>query len=278
MTTSEAGPTFSSAWTMEQIPTTTQELSTPTAQVAPSAKETFRVDVGAFSIEDSSQTEVLFRPNNISANVGDIVLFNMLGLSHSVTESSFERPCQYSGGFDTGLQHNPNNVSGILIQELAVWSPGPTWFYCKQQGHCARGMVFAINPASAQQMDDFIHNAQTSANSTNSTSPGISNHTTLAMLPESTQFLQTGPGTGLVNLSTWTGQSPIPSTAMGWNASTTHTLRKPPSPTSSSTPGTDFSPSTSNHTQGFQSNASVSRQLSSTIMFLGGAWLAVFAY
>lgn len=123
----------------------------------PSSKQTHHVDVGAFKIPNSNKTELLFKPNNITANTGDVVLFNMLGAAHSVTESKFFTPCTKSGPFDTELQPNPKNESGLIIEKYDVLDTKPHWFYCKQQNpkpHCQQGMVFGINPQD--KMAQFI--------------------------------------------------------------------------------------------------------------------------
>lgn len=56
-------------------------------------KQTHWIDVGAFTVEGSNKTVNQYRPNNITANVGDVVMFNMLKMAHSVTQSQFPLPC-----------------------------------------------------------------------------------------------------------------------------------------------------------------------------------------
>ena len=116
-------------------------MSTATATTtAAGSKQTFHVDVGAF--QNGAKKDFLFKPNNISANVGDVVLFNMLGASHSVTQSKFFTPCIKSGPFDTELQDNKKNTTDLIVEEYVVADKNPTWFYCKQRGppvHCGTG-------------------------------------------------------------------------------------------------------------------------------------------
>jgi len=118
-------------------------------------KQTYHVDVGTF------EGKFQFVPNYVDAKIDDVILFNFLGKSHSLTQSSFATPCTYNGGFDTGLkQLNPKNQSGLFVVPLVVTTEEPQWFYCQQPGppnHCGEGMVFSLNPAG--KMDQFIKNA-----------------------------------------------------------------------------------------------------------------------
>lgn len=120
------------------------------------SRQTHKVQVGAFD------GKVQFIPNNVNAEIGDVVLYNFLAKSHSLTQSEFLTPCTYNGGFDTGLnQPNPYNVSGLFEIPFEVTTKKPQWFYCKQAGppnHCGLGMVFGLNPGN--KMDQFIENAK----------------------------------------------------------------------------------------------------------------------
>lgn len=132
---------------------TTSMYSTTTT--APASRQTHHVQVGNFD------GKVQFIPNNVNAEIDDIVEYNFLAKSHSLTQSEFLTPCTYNGGFDTGLnQSNPMNISGLHIIPFRVTTKKPQWFYCKQQGppnHCGTGMVFGLNPGN--KMDQFIQNA-----------------------------------------------------------------------------------------------------------------------
>jgi plastocyanin len=100
--------------------TTSQTTSTNTTTAA---KQTHTVQVGALG-------ELIYGPNQLNAAVGDIVRFDFLKLNHSVTQSSFAKPCTYNGGFDTGLnQFNPQNISGKFLVDFQVNTTAPLWFY-----------------------------------------------------------------------------------------------------------------------------------------------------
>ena len=144
VTVTETASHASCATTAPSFPiVSTKAVASNTATATTTAvdsKQTFHVDVGAF--QNGAKKDFLFKPNNITANTGDIVLFNMLGASHSVTQSKFFTPCIKSGPFDTELQDNKKNITDLIIETYVVTDKNPTWFYCKQRGppvHCGTG-------------------------------------------------------------------------------------------------------------------------------------------
>jgi len=103
--------------------------------------------------------------------VGDTIAFTFAAKAHSVTQSSFGNPCanlstDASQFLDSGIFPVAANAT-----MLPQWSftlnnaSAPLWFYCRQVGHCAKGMVFAINPTAAKSYNAF----QTTANHTTPT-------------------------------------------------------------------------------------------------------------
>ncbi|MCJ1335740.1 hypothetical protein MMC09_001013 [Bachmanniomyces sp. S44760] len=193
------------------ILTTTTTASTTTLTSTTSATraaETFHVDVGTFN------GKVQFVPDQLNAEIGDIVLYNFLAKSHSLTQSNFSTPCTANGEFDTGLnQPNPKNISGLFVIPFEVKTKSPQWFYCKQPGppnHCGLGMVFGLNPAG--KMDQFIKNAiaqngnltststsgptppptTTSSGSVTTVTVGLMNGTVLKFDPPYVQNVQAG--------------------------------------------------------------------------------------
>ncbi|MCJ1310576.1 hypothetical protein MMC25_004241 [Agyrium rufum] len=101
---------------------------------------------------------LVYTPSTISAAVGDMVQFNFLSQNHTVTQSSFGTPCEaMEGGADTGFMPNPNNtVSPPPAMMMQVTAATPMWFYCRQKGHCGKGMVFSINPTAAKSQQMFL--------------------------------------------------------------------------------------------------------------------------
>ncbi|KAG6036522.1 hypothetical protein E4U41_005624 [Claviceps citrina] len=123
--------------------TTTKEGQTPTAPHGKGASHT--VKVGGPGGGLTYQPEQL---NNVP--VGDTVVFEFLAQNHSVTQSAFDAPCvPLAGGMDSGFLANPNNsVSPPPQVAMQVMTTKPLWFYCRQKGHCGKGMVFSVNPTA----------------------------------------------------------------------------------------------------------------------------------
>jgi len=110
-------------------------------------------------------------PSLTGVAVGDTVAFTFTSKAHTVTQSSFGNPC-------ANLSTDPTQFldSGIFpvaagATQLPQWSftltnaTAPLWFYCRQVGHCAKGMVFAINPTATKSYNAF----QLAANATKPT-------------------------------------------------------------------------------------------------------------
>ena len=103
-------------------------------------------------------------------NKGDVIHFDFRAVNHTLTESSFDDPCKKLAGtvVDTNFQNvNPDDIPNLRSFDLTVDTDAdkPRWFYCKQksgtpQGHCGQGMVFAINPKSEWQFNQFLQKAK----------------------------------------------------------------------------------------------------------------------
>ncbi|KAF2683863.1 hypothetical protein K458DRAFT_368330 [Lentithecium fluviatile CBS 122367] len=99
-----------------------------------------------------------FSPENIKANVGDLVQFQFHPKNHSVVQSTFDQPCvpiqnvaaNVTNAFFSGFMPTNASVtatSNILTYTIRVMDSKPVWFYCSQAKHCQGGMVGAINAA-----------------------------------------------------------------------------------------------------------------------------------
>ncbi|KAF3936651.1 hypothetical protein ABW19_dt0206277 [Dactylella cylindrospora] len=102
---------------------------------------------------------LVYTPEVIYAAVGDIVEFHFMKQNHSVTQSTFAKPCvRKPDGIDSGLMPNINNtVVPAPIFKYTVDTTEATWWYCKQRTgtHCGKGMTFAINPTKEKTFDQF---------------------------------------------------------------------------------------------------------------------------
>ncbi|KAI1368939.1 Cupredoxin [Xylaria arbuscula] len=151
--------------------TTVQEAVTVTQTVTAGAAET---TVGTATIPAGSTGTVAgtgathqvqvggaaglaYAPPSIEAAVGDMVVFTFMSTNHTVTQSTFAAPCDaMAGGMDSGFQPNADNAVNPAPQvAMQVMTSDPLWFYCKQTGHCGKGMVFSINPTAEKSQDIF---------------------------------------------------------------------------------------------------------------------------
>lgn len=139
------------------------------AAAAAGAAVTHQVTVGG-------NAGLAYTPSQLTAAVGDMVVFTFMSANHTVTQSAFASPCvAMAGGMDSGFQPNANNsvnpppqvamqvmVDTPLCKSRAVnedlrnpFANKFKGFYCKQKGHCGKGMTFSINPTAAKTQAMF---------------------------------------------------------------------------------------------------------------------------
>lgn len=175
--------------------TTSQSTYTTASPTSTSPTTTYSIQVGP-------SDQLVYSPSNISANVGDTVEFFFNPKNHTVTQSSFTKPCEKlevsTGqiGLDTGFT-NPTNVSETTPGfSFVVNDTSPIWFYCRQTGHCLKGMVFAVNANANKTFAAFLNNAENSNSSSSSTTPSGSSG------GSSGSATETGTDTGATTSST----------------------------------------------------------------------------
>lgn len=138
-----------------------------------------------------------YDPPSIDAQPGDYVQFNFKAQNHTVTQSTFDKPCvKMPGGMDSGFMPNPNNTMPVPpAMMVAINDTKPIcksstlpdakvslWlicyflgFYCRQATHCGKGMAFGINPGSTDKMMQFMNNAKSqNGTAANGTANGLS--------------------------------------------------------------------------------------------------------
>ncbi|KAH8802822.1 extracellular serine-rich protein [Xylogone sp. PMI_703] len=89
-----------------------------------------------------------FDPENVVAEIGDIVEWHFLPKNHSVVQSSFGAPCvpesatSFFSGFQPIMEGQAPNVFQIVVTDNK-----PIWYYCAQTNgnHCQAGMAGVIN-------------------------------------------------------------------------------------------------------------------------------------
>ncbi|GJJ10764.1 hypothetical protein Clacol_004992 [Clathrus columnatus] len=142
----------------------TTETTTSTASAT-----THTIQVGG--VDAAGKPILRYNPPNITAAAGDSVTF-VFGLkNHTVTQSSFGFPCapippalnDGNPGFDSNFLPPVNGQDQTFT--IKVNDTKPIWGYCRQTGHCAQGMVVAINANTDGQTHDFDAYLQLALNS-----------------------------------------------------------------------------------------------------------------
>lgn len=102
----------------------------------------------------SANNSLIYSPNNIKAAVGDMVQFQFVAGNHTVTQSTFDQPCQPINniqknvtGFHSGFMPAAAGAATKTIPTytVAINNTTPIWIYCAQGKHCQAGMVMVIN-------------------------------------------------------------------------------------------------------------------------------------
>ncbi|CAI6338433.1 unnamed protein product [Periconia digitata] len=91
-----------------------------------------------------------FEPQNVVAEVGDLIQFHFLAKNHSVTQSSFDKPCEpldTGKGVFSGFNFRTDAGEAANVFEFTVQNKDPFWYYCSQPNgdHCQKGMSGVIN-------------------------------------------------------------------------------------------------------------------------------------
>ncbi|ORY27806.1 hypothetical protein BCR39DRAFT_469043, partial [Naematelia encephala] len=84
-----------------------------------------------------------YSPDNFNANPGDTVRFTFTAGNHTVTQSTFQSPCNASG-FTSGFTPVAPGANPPTF-DLLINDTTPIWGHCEQTNpvvHCAKGMVF----------------------------------------------------------------------------------------------------------------------------------------
>ncbi|KZO91194.1 hypothetical protein CALVIDRAFT_558294 [Calocera viscosa TUFC12733] len=111
---------------------------------------------------------LVYTPNTVVAAVGDTITFEFQATNHTATQSSFADPCRKLAltsttgqvGFDSGFQPAAAGATVFPTYTITVNNTTPIWVYCRQTGHCGKGMVFAVNPpATGNTFNNFMANA-----------------------------------------------------------------------------------------------------------------------
>jgi len=111
----------------------------------------------SWDVSVGPNSEFIYYPEYVLAEVGDTVNFIFHPKNHTVTQSSFAAPCvPLPGGVSSGFQPVASDSDPELPNfVITVNDTNPIWVHCEQTGHCGKGMVFAINPPDASSNTSF---------------------------------------------------------------------------------------------------------------------------
>jgi len=151
-----------------------------TTTMAAAMSTTAGATVATHSVTVGGSAGLVYTPDTIEAAVGDMVVFQFESQNHTATQSAFTTPCEaLAGGVDSGFMPNANNsVSPAPQMAMQVTVATPIWFYCRQTGHCGKGMTFSINP-TANKTQAMFQQMAIAQNGTG-TSSGITGGTSAA--------------------------------------------------------------------------------------------------
>ncbi|ETW86305.1 hypothetical protein HETIRDRAFT_407946 [Heterobasidion irregulare TC 32-1] len=161
----------------------------PVLAASVSAQTTIQVQVGA-------NNGLTYTPESVNATVGDTIQFLFMSKNHTVTQSSFASPCANlsTGGIDSGFQAVAAGAATVPSWSFTVNdTSAPLWFYCRQVGHCAKGMVFAVNPTAAKTFTAFQAAANASGSTTTSASGSAASGSAAATGSSSASSSATSP-------------------------------------------------------------------------------------
>jgi len=93
-----------------------------------------------------------YSPNSIAAAVGDMVQFQFAPVNHTVTQSTFDQPCQPiamnqpgTAGIFSGFMPVAATSATTPTYTIMINNTTPIWLYCSQAKHCQSGMTMVIN-------------------------------------------------------------------------------------------------------------------------------------
>ncbi|KAH9216028.1 Cupredoxin [Leptodontidium sp. 2 PMI_412] len=164
----------------------------------------------------SMNGSLAYYPNNIKAAVGDMVQFQFAPNNHTVTQSTFDAPCQpiaahsnitgiYSGFMPVSASSTTTPTYTIMVKAAT-----PMWLYCSQGKHCQNGMTMVINENTAANATRSLSEyqalaAKSTVNLPGTTVSGGSSNTTTGTGSDSGSGTSSGSGSGT---GTGTGTSP----------------------------------------------------------------------
>jgi len=110
------------------------------------------VSAAVYQVTVGAEGKLTFDPPAFGARAGDQVTFTFVSKNHTVTQSTFDKPCTPAyGGINSGFVPVPaNQTDHFPTFTVDVRDEKPIWLMCNQGAgtpnhHCGKGMIFAIN-------------------------------------------------------------------------------------------------------------------------------------
>ncbi|TVY34158.1 putative GPI-anchored cupredoxin [Lachnellula occidentalis] len=128
----------------------------------------------------SSNGSLTFAPNDIKVPAGDMVQFQFAPNNHTVTQSTFAKPCvpisQASNvtGIYSGFMPVKATDTNTPTYTMMVNDTKPIWLYCSQGKHCQAGMTMVINAAATGNSTLAAYNTLAKAATANLAPGGVS--------------------------------------------------------------------------------------------------------
>jgi plastocyanin len=122
----------------------------PTVTTRQEATTTVELTGVTHSVVAGLAGQLVFDPDNVVAEVGDIVEWHFLPMNHSVAQSSFGKPCVPDADVDTPFFSGFMPIKegqALNVFQFTVTDTKPVWYYCAQTkgDHCQHGMAGVIN-------------------------------------------------------------------------------------------------------------------------------------
>lgn len=94
---------------------------------------------------DVGKDGLKFTPDEIKAEVGDVVVFHFAKDRHDVSQGPFDKPCQPY--LEDGLWSGTINAEGTtgVTFTVPIRNTDTKWLYCSVDKHCQSGMTAVIN-------------------------------------------------------------------------------------------------------------------------------------
>ncbi|KAG5925031.1 hypothetical protein E4U42_004482 [Claviceps africana] len=114
-----------------------------------------------------NQTALKFFPDKVQARPGSMVQFQFRAGNHTVTQSTFDKPCvpissvnaSVRGIFSSFQPVAASRDTGMIpVFTVLINDTRPVWLYCSQVPHCQMGMAMVINENTAANATRSLEN------------------------------------------------------------------------------------------------------------------------